>query len=280
VDWHLYPVAGNATQLHQVLLNLCVNARDAMGDAGILLLSVKNRQFSNYRVSGSDQYVSGPFVELTVSDTGPGIPAETRDRIFDPFFTTKPLGKGTGLGLATVAKIVRDHKGFVEVATTVGKGTTFRVFLPATRQKIGKQRESAQANPPVGHGEWIMLVDDELALLEMTKELLEANNYKVLTATNGVDALQCFETNRDKIAVVISDLLMPDMSGQDLIAAISIRDPQMLTICVSGSVEETSLFRKDDVGPTAFLRKPCSTTTLLQALATLLKDRSRGRLQA
>lgn len=274
VDWHLYSIDGNATQLHQVLLNLCVNARDAMADGGSLLISLKNRLFKNYTVAGSDQPISGPFVELSVSDTGPGIPPEIRDRIFDPFFTTKPPGKGTGLGLSTVAKIVRDHKGFIEVASATGKGTTFRIFLPAAREKAAKQADAASANAPVGHGECILLVDDELALLEMTKELLEANNYKVLTATNGVDALQCFQTNCDKIAVVVSDLLMPDMSGQDLIAAISNRDPQMLTICVSGSVEETTLFRKNEKGPTAFLRKPCSTNTLLNALAQLLKGRA------
>jgi two-component system, cell cycle sensor histidine kinase and response regulator CckA len=272
VDWQLYPIDGNATQLHQVLLNLCVNARDAMSDGGSLLISLKNRLFKNYVVAGSDQSISGPFVELSVSDTGPGIPPEIRDRIFDPFFTTKPHGKGTGLGLSTVAKIVRDHRGFIEVATGAGKGTTFRIFLPAAPEKTPKQPAPAPTNAPAGHGECILLVDDELALLEMTKELLEANNYKVLTATNGVDALQCFETNRDKIAIVVSDLLMPDMSGQDLIAAISKRDPQMLTICVSGSVEETTLFRKNEKGPTAFLRKPCSTTTLLEAVATLLKE--------
>jgi two-component system, cell cycle sensor histidine kinase and response regulator CckA len=244
-----------------------------MGDAGVLLIRLKNRGFTNYTVSGSDQCISGPFVELSVSDTGPGIPPEIRNRVFDPFFTTKPQGKGTGLGLSTVAKIVRDHKGFIEVSTSSSEGTTFRVFLPAAQRTIAKESDAVAAKTAVGHGEWILLVDDELALLEMTRELLEANNYKVLTATNGVDALHCFEMNRDRIAVVVSDLLMPEMSGKDLLAMIARRDPLMPTLCVTGSAEETSLFRKEEKSPTAFLRKPRSTMTLLNALDTILKRR-------
>lgn len=270
-DWDIYPVQGNATQLHQVLLNLCVNARDAMANAGTLRLSVKNRRFSNYLVSGSDQRVSGPFVELTVSDTGPEIPPELRDRIFDPFFTTKPHGKGTGLGLSTVAKIVRDHNGFVEVAAIAGKGATFRVLLPATQPNISTQPKSAAADAPLGHGEWVLLVDDERALLEMTKELLEASNYNVIAASNSAEALLAFKAQREKISVVITDLLMPDIGGQELIANICDRFPETPTICLTGSTDDTTMLHKRVTGATVYLRKPCPTRDLLTALSRLLK---------
>jgi nitrogen-specific signal transduction histidine kinase/ActR/RegA family two-component response regulator len=261
VDWDLWPVAGDPTQLHQVFLNLCVNARDAMGHAGHLVITLKNRRFANYRLNGSDQSISGPFVELMVSDTGPGIPPEIRDRIFDPFFTTKPHGKGTGLGLSTLATIVRNHKGFVEVASVPGKGATFRVFFPAAAKSATADSQPI-ATAPLGHGECILVVDDELALLEMTKELLEANNYNVLIARNGVDALKAFETHRENIAVVITDLLMPELGGKELIALIAERSPDTFTICLSGSVDETTLLRKDQSGATVFLRKAHRRTSI------------------
>ncbi|HEY6227086.1 MAG TPA: response regulator [Verrucomicrobiae bacterium] len=269
----LSTISGDATQLHQVLLNLCVNARDAMPEGGTLSIKARNIDLRRRQFPNVDEEVSGRFVELSVSDTGTGIPREILGRIFDPFFTTKSEGRGTGLGLSTVATILRNHNGFLEVESAEGRGTTFRAFLPALTIGDRSVAETAASEIPMGHGEWILLVDDEHALLEMTKELLEANNYRVLTAVNGAEALAHFEAHREQIAVVITDLLMPELGGKELIALISERSPNTLTICLSGSVDETTLLRKDQSGATAFLRKPCPTAMLLNVLAKLLGPR-------
>jgi CheY-like chemotaxis protein len=270
---NLSPISGDATQLHQVLLNLCVNARDAMPKGGVLSISAHEIDLSSRQFPGADEPVSGRFVELFVSDTGTGIPREILGLIFDPFFTTKSEGRGTGLGLSTVATILRNHHGFLEVESAEGRGTTFRTFLPALARADQQSLEKRTDESPLGHGEWILLVDDEKALLEMTKELLEANNYHILAAANGAEALRHFETHHEQISVVITDLLMPELGGRELIGLISERSPETLTICLSGSIDETTLLRKDQSGATAFLRKPCPISTLLNILAKMLNPR-------
>jgi len=207
-----------------------------------------------------------------VRDSGSGIPPEILGKIFEPFFTTKSEGKGTGLGLATVQTIIRNHNGFLQVNSEVGKGTTFRVLLPAAEAESKSASDDSGADQLAGHGEYILLVDDERGLLEMTKELLEAYNYKTLPAASGAEAIKTFEANRDKISVVITDLHMPEISGAELIARISKESPQIITVCTSGS-GEGDVRTSDIPGCKAFLRKPCSTREMLTVLNDLLQNR-------
>ncbi len=183
----LYPVMGNATQLHQVLLNLCVNARDAMPEGGTLGIEADNILLNKKISAWQSEPVSGPHVFLTVSDTGCGMTPEVLNRVFEPFFTTKELGKGTGLGLSTVQGIVKGHGGFAEVITEIGRGTTFNIYLPSTAVAESQPAESKSNVMPFGQGEQILIVEDEVAILTMIRETLETYNYKVLTANHGAD---------------------------------------------------------------------------------------------
>jgi PAS domain S-box-containing protein len=267
----LMPITCDPTQLHQIVLNLCVNARDAMPNGGNLSIKVCNTILSNRTFTGNPEPVSGSFVELTVSDSGTGIPPEVLSRIFEPFFTTKQPGKGTGIGLSTVTTILRNLNGLLDVSTVVGKGTTFRVYLPSINQIGPAESRIIPSASDLGSGEWILLVDGELALLEMTQGLLEAHNYNVLTAIGAEEALVCLKKYEDKISVVITDLTMPGMSGSDLIATIRETLPRVITICLSGSAD-MALQISTDIRPHAFLQKPCSTKEMLALLKKLLAD--------
>jgi signal transduction histidine kinase len=272
---NLFEISGDSTQIQQVLLNLCVNARDAMPNGGTLAIYAHNRVLRNETMPGHNEPVSGSFVELAVRDTGTGIPPEIVQKIFDPFFTTKAEGKGTGLGLSTVQKIIENHRGILSVESEVGKGTVFRVLFPAAKAETKTAHDDSKSDALAGNGETILLVDDEHALLEMTKELLEAYNYKMLGAANGSEALNVFLQHRDKIAAVISDLHMPGLGGAELLSKIHEASPQTIGICMSGSAE-------GEVNPSdlpackAFVRKPCSTKELLTVLNNLLKDRRKA----
>ncbi len=272
----LLPISCDPTQLHQVVLNLSVNARDAMPNGGTLSIHASNSMLSNRAIPGHPDPVSGSFVEVAVSDSGTGIPPEILEKIFEPFFTTKPTDKGTGLGLSTVTTILRNIQGFIDVSTAIGKGTTFRVFLPTVRQDptMGAIR---QDSPAFGHGEWILLVDDELALLQMTKELLEAHNYHVMTAINGAEALLYFRANKEKIEVVVTDMIMPGLPGDELIANVREESPRTVTICISGSPHENRP-RPDERSAHAFLKKPCSPNDLITVLQKLLSGREAKNL--
>jgi two-component system cell cycle sensor histidine kinase/response regulator CckA len=271
----LASVLGIPTQLHQVLLNLCINARDAMPVGGVLSIRGRNVALSGRPIHGHKTPISGSFLEISISDTGTGIPPELMHRIFDPFFTTKNEN-GTGLGLSTVAAILRNHKSFIEVSSEPGKGTTFRIYFPAVPAKLATpESESSSVGAP-GRGELILLVDDEFALLEITKALLEAHDYRVLAASNGTEALKVFEERAAEISIVITDLLMPGLGGRELVAAIRDLSPKTITICLTGSTEESAA-RAYREGSCEFLKKPCSTKVLLNTLDRLLKT---SRLKA
>ncbi|MDB6121046.1 MAG: sensor hybrid histidine kinase [Pedosphaera sp.] len=265
----LYPVKANATQIHQVLLNLCVNARDAMPSGGILSIEATNVILDEKNIRGQQQ-APGPYVLLTVTDTGHGMSPQVAERIFEPFFTTKEIGKGTGLGLFTVMGIVKTHGGFVEVSSKEGKGTMFKIHLPATNRAETHRNEGGPPQMPMGQGELILLVDDEIAILEVTKLLLESFNYKVITAKDGAEAVSLYQKHKPDIKVVITDMMMPIMNGPETIHALRHINPDIKIIGVSGLGSESVLTKAGQQNVQAFLKKPFPTEDLLAVLHYLL----------
>jgi two-component system cell cycle sensor histidine kinase/response regulator CckA len=262
----LRPILGDVTQLHQALLNLCVNARDAMPDGGTLTIEAGNIVLEQKRIPMQEQPLSGGYVVLSVSDTGGGIHPDLLDKIFEPFFTTKETGRGTGLGLSTVRSIVRNHGGFLEVFSQVGSGATFRIYLPvsaATETEVVRGKRPAL---PAGQGDLILLVEDELALREITKALLESFNYRVLTAANGAEGITLYRQRKGRINVVVTDLMMPIMDGLALIRAVRQLDPQAKVIAVSGLASQEILDEVNTLNGQGFLAKPYTAEQLLTCL--------------
>jgi PAS domain S-box-containing protein len=266
----LWPVSGDATQVHQVLMNLCVNARDAMPDGGILSISAENLLIDeNYARMNIDAKI-GPYIVITIADTGIGIPPERLERIFEPFFTTKELGKGTGLGLSTVLAIIKSHGGFINVSSEVGRGTQFKVYFPATNTTTTKAENKERYELPRGDGEWILVVDDEPAIREVTKTSLEAYNYRVLTANDGIEAIALYAQHRAEISVVLIDMMMPTMDGPTTIRALQKMNPQVKVVAVSGLVSSHKLPAIAGSVVKRFLSKPYTAEDLLKSIHELL----------
>jgi PAS domain S-box-containing protein len=265
-------VAGDATQLHQVLLNLCVNARDAMPSGGVLTLGAQ--RFDVGERHPHPDAKPGAYVQLTVSDTGTGMPPGVLERIFEPFFTTKEVGKGTGLGLSTSIAIVKSHGGFVNVYSEPGKGSVFKVYLPATRGKA-EERRVRPAELPTGDGELILVVDDEASIREMAKETLESCGYRVQTAADGAEAVAFYANAVDRIALVVTDMRMPFMDGRATIRALRKINPKVIVIATSGMKDDGIEGAAAAGRLQAFLQKPYSAEELLSNLKrTLGKDAS------
>lgn len=264
----LWTVYGDSTQLHQVLMNLCVNARDAMPDGGSLTISAENLLIDeNYARMNLDAKV-GPYTVVIVADTGVGIPKEIIERIFEPFFTTKELGKGTGLGLSTVIGIVKSHGGFVNVYSEVGRGTQFKVYLPAAQ---GIQIESTpQLEPLAGKGELILVVDDEPAIQEITRASLETHNYKTLVASDGIEAIALYAQNRDKISAVLMDIMLPSLDGLTAIRTLQKINPAVKIVATSGLASSSKLAEASTTNISGFLSKPYTVKELLLTLQKVL----------
>jgi CheY-like chemotaxis protein len=260
---NLWNVTGDQTQLHQVLLNLCVNARDAMPDGGLLKLTVENCEVDETWDAMPSDAKAGRFVRFSITDTGTGIPPSIIEKIFDPFFTTKGVGQGTGLGLSTVVGIVRSHGGFVKVDSQMGEGSTFSVFLSATRQPTPLFQKETQVVFYQGDGELILVVDDEAPIRKMLENVLRKNGYDVLTAANGNDALTTYESQRNKIHLVLTDLSMPGMDGVALSRRLKEADPKLKIIASSGQVEKSHRSELADLGVHGFLTKPYRQDQLL-----------------
>lgn len=263
----LWPVVGDPTQLHQVLVNLCVNARDAMPHGGRLTLTARNTEIDEQFASTHHQVHPGRYVLLEVRDDGTGMPPEVIDRIFDPFFTTKDLGQGTGLGLPTSLGIVRSHGGFFDVTSEVGQGSVFQVYLPVRPPPQTEAPPVDRYEPtPHGQGELILVVDDERPILEVTQQTLEAFGYRVLTAEDGTQALAAFTQHRDEVALVITDMMMPVMDGPALIAALRGLKPEVPIIAATGLNVKANVGRAGKLGVSHFLPKPYTTNVLLSAV--------------
>lgn len=266
-----WQILGDATQLHQVLINLCVNARDAMPEGGKLTIEIENHVFDANYSRINPQATPGPYIVVIVSDTGVGIPQEVINRIFDPFFTTKEHGKGTGLGLATVQGIVKGHKGFVNVYSEPGKGTKFTVYLPAAASTGMAEAEVAKPQTGNGKGETVLVVDDEPAIREVLDATLRAFGYNVLTAADGVEAVAAFAAHKSEVKVVITDMMMPVMDGPATIRALRKLSPDIPIIACSGLAEESKTQEAYSAGAKAFLPKPFTKEKLLDTLLEVLR---------
>jgi len=272
----LWLINGEATQVHQVLMNLLVNARDAMPHGGKIRVETANLVIDESYARMQPDAQPGRYVVITVSDTGTGIPPALVSRIFEPFFTTKPVGKGTGLGLSTALGLVRSHGGFINVYSEVGKGTTFKVHYPAAPDGASEQGEAGDAQTPVhlGNGELILIADDELAIREIIKVTLENHNYRVLTATDGAEAVASLAQNRDDVGVVIIDMAMPVMDGPAAMRALRAICPELPMIAISGRMEYSQTLEDKKEAPVKFLAKPFTTEQLLQTLHHILAPKA------
>jgi PAS domain S-box-containing protein len=268
----LWTILGDATQLHQVLLNLCVNARDAMPEGGTLTLEAENQELDAAYASTVPEAKPGRHVVWRVTDTGTGIPPEVLDRIFDPFFTTKGPDKGTGLGLSTTLGIVKSHGGFIRVYSTPGQGSTFAVYLPA--YGVGAKDIALLTKAETdfrGNGETILVVDDEAAILNALRAVLTKLNFKVLTAGDGAAALIQVAEQQTELRAVITDLHMPHMDGLSFVRVLKARVPRAGVLVVSGRLDERAVDEFKKLGVTALLEKPFTHEKLVEALKTILE---------
>ncbi len=263
----LETISGDPTQIHQVLMNLSVNASDAMPDGGTLTITAQNITLDENYTRMNIEAHAGKYVLFEVKDTGMGMLPEIVNRIFDPFFTTKEVGKGTGLGLSTALSIVKSHGGFINTYSELNRGTQFSVYLPATVNEDSQTETEAKNTPfPVGNGELILIVDDEKNIRQVTSATLEKYGYQTLAASDGAEALAIYKQNSEKIALVLTDMAMPVMDGATLIRALQQLDSPPKIISASGLTTE----HKTEINADAFLTKPFTAEKLLNTVANLL----------
>jgi PAS domain S-box-containing protein len=267
-----WTMLGDPTQVHQVLLNLSLNARDAMPDGGTLTLTVENTVLDEQYAAMHSHLKPGRYVKVTVTDSGHGIPPKLIEKIFEPFFTTKDLNKGTGLGLSTVAAIVKSHDGAINVYSTPGTGTTFTVYFPAMDMPPGAAQTQRLPTTARGRGETVLLVDDESSIRTITAQTLEAYGYKVLTATDGADAVAVFAANRNAISLVLTDMMMPVMDGRALIHALRRIEPSVRIIAASGLTANGEPDKPATEGVAHFLIKPYTAELMLDTIRRVLDE--------
>ncbi len=269
----IWTILGDPTQVHQVLLNLSVNARDAMPDGGSLTISVENCTLDEQYLAASIQVKAGRYILISVTDTGRGVPPGLLDKIFEPFFTTKEHGKGTGLGLSTVMGIVKSHNGTINVYSELGRGTTFRVYLPAQESALeDSKKTSEKSGLPRGNGETILVVDDEASIVAITSKTLETYGYRVLTASDGAEALASYVENKAEIAVVLIDMAMPIMDGPAAIRALKKINPAVKIIAASGLNTAMGVAKMSRTTVKHFMMKPYTADALLTTIRTLLNE--------
>jgi two-component system, cell cycle sensor histidine kinase and response regulator CckA len=276
----LWTIHADPTQVHQVLLNLCINAADAMPRGGALQIDAANIDLTTTQLPNAAEARPGIFVRVRVADTGCGIPESIRHRIFDPFFTTKGVGRGTGLGLSTALAIVRGHHGFITVDTEVGQGTTFRLYFPAEPVVVSTQPAIPSHNLPRGRGEVVLIIDDEQSVRAMVRQGLESVGYRVLLAGDGTEGIAQFTQHRREVALVLTDLMMPAMDGLGVIKALQEQSPGVRIIAMSGVTEFTDEAAPSiPAGAVGFLLKPFALETLLTTVRQALDDPTHFAIQ-
>ena len=275
-----WPILGFPMQLHQILLNLCVNARDAMPEGGVLTIRVANRMLDDSYVALTPEAAGanpGPHLELSVSDSGEGIEQDEIDRIFDPFFS--PRGAEASLGLPTVLALVKAHGGFIVVESEPGTGTTFRLFLPA--MPASEPDKPVVSTLPRGDGETVLIIDDESSVITVTRKTLEEFGYRVLSASNGAEAVAVYAQHQGEIALVLTDMLMPVMNGSATIQALVQINPAVKIIVVSGMNGKREAHHAEGPGVAHFLHKPFTARSLLEKVRATLEEENaekQGRL--
>jgi PAS domain S-box-containing protein len=266
----LWPVNADVTQLNQVLMNLCVNARDAMPEGGTLKIEAANVVLDEVYTGLLGALAAGAYVRVVVSDTGTGMSRETQERIFEPFFTTKDVGKGTGLGLSTVLTIVKSHQGAIDVHSELGRGTTITMYFPVTSEAAAAGEPDTPL--PRGNEQRILIVDDEEHIRDLTRKTLERYGYRTLTARHGAEAVALYAQHRD-VALVLTDSAMPIMDGFATITALKGMNPMLRTIVASGHSTSEVRARASDAGADAFIDKPYTVEVLVRTIDDVLHQR-------
>lgn len=265
----IWSVFADPTQINQVLMNLCVNARDAMKNGGVLTIGLTNQHLDPSFVEENIEAEVGNYVILSVQDTGTGIPDDCINRIFDPFFTTKEIGQGTGLGLSTALGIIKSHNGFIKVDSCIGGGSQFQIFLPAIQTA-----ETADVSPtwqlPRGHHETVLIIDDEQSILQIAQTVLETYQYDVLVADSGQAGLALYAKNTQTIDVVLLDIMMPEMSGISTAQKLRQLNPNVKIIICSGFPDKQTTFPDSDLSVEAFMTKPYTPGDLITILDQVL----------
>jgi two-component system cell cycle sensor histidine kinase/response regulator CckA len=260
-------------QIEQIVLNLAVNARDAMPEGGHLTIDTATEHIAEATIRGGMPAPQGPYVVLGVSDTGSGMTDEVRSHIFEPFFTTKELGKGTGLGLATVYGIVQQSGGYIEIETAPGKGTRFRIGLPAlAHAAAGAPAPAATPLPSKPGSETVLVVEDNESARELAREALVRSGYRVLEATNGEEGLKLAIEHAGSIAVVLTDVVMPVMGGRELAARLAAMWPDLKVILMSGYTDDAMVHQQGLEPRSAFIQKPFTPQTLCRVIREVLDD--------
>jgi len=267
---NLWRLVADPTQIQQVLMNLCLNARDAMPGGGTLTLGAHNMEINNQFASANLPVKPGSYVEITVDDTGTGMPSEIKDRIFDPFFTTKQIGEGTGLGLSTALGILKSHGGFIDVKSEPGKGSAFSVLLPANGAAPPPVEEKKETPLPPGRGELVLFVDDEPEVVAMAQRSLKMSGYRVITSGNGKEAVEQYLRHGDEIAVVITDMMMPVIDGIATIQALVKIKPEIKIIATTGMAADAQVTAATKAGAKYFLAKPYTPKAMMDLLHEVL----------
>ena len=276
--WHpgtaLWTVMADPAQIDQILANLCVNAKDAINGTGSLIIETANTTFDEAYCRTHPGFVPGRFVRLSVSDTGSGMSKEILERVFEPFFTTKETGKGTGLGLSTVYGIVKQNNGFINVYSEPGKGTTLRIYLPQQAGQTGPAQADEKSQPVEGRGETILVVEDDPAILEVTRKILSFLNYKLLEAATPTQALFLAEEHAGRIDLVLTDMVMPEMSGPDLARRLKTLYPGLKMVFMSGHTADVVSRKEFSDNDIPFIQKPFTFTDISLKIRETLDGRS------
>jgi len=266
----LWPVVADVTQMHQVLLNLCVNARDAMSEGGMMTVLARNRELDDVGAGALKDGRPGRFVVLSVRDTGTGISGEVMDRMFDPFFSTKPPAMGSGLGLSTVQSIVRDHRGFISVTTEIGRGSEFSIYLPAADDAPVVPLAPETPISPHGQGQGLLVVEDDESIRELIQSTLEHAGYRVMTAADGAEAISVFGKNQGEVTVVVLDMVLPLIDGGTVVRMIRKLRPDVEIVAMS-DLPLTSLGTETSgAGRLGWLQKPIRVDEMLAAVGSAI----------
>jgi Signal transduction histidine kinase len=273
----LWPLKVNPTQLHQIFLNLCVNARDAMPQGGTLRLSAANLLLDEFNASSLTGAKPGPYLRVEISDTGTGIAPDALQRIWEPFFTTKEAGRGTGLGLSTVRSIVENYQGVITLHSRLGQGTTFQVYLPATPGTRLAADSTENTAAPRGQGELILVVDDDDSVRDLTTAMLSRHGYRVLAAASGTEAVALFAPRSLEVRLIVTDIGMPELDGYALAKVATSLNPSIHILAISGLVEARDRVQRQHVNA-RFLAKPFTSSALLASVHDLLHSGASTRV--